>query len=571
MKTVYRYAWAYKWPMLIAFSLTLIELFIELAQPLFIGKIIDDGIIAQDGDAIIYWGLIMAAATFVAFLSGIANSFFAAHAAQGFAYDLRQATYKHLQKMTLATFLTFPTASVMTRLTNDVNIVQRVLFMGLRIMSRAPLVVIGSIIMAFFVNWKLAIIFLIGTPLLLIFLSYMVKTGGPLFGQVQRQLDGVNRTVRENLQAIRLVKASARETYEAKRFGKVADDLKERTMKALRTMEWTMPILLLMMNVMIIAIVWVGSFYVNLGTAQVGEVVSVMNYALRMTGSFSMFSFLIVLFSRAKASSERIEEILVAPTAPEQKHVQQDAAPGEWVFHDVSFAYENQEKEALQQLSLRIRPGEKLAILGETGSGKSTLVQLMLRLFEPTQGHITYGGVPLEEWPVERLRQSIGYVPQQAELVSGTIADNLRWGKKDATEEEMYEALRRAQMFESIERLPKKLDTLIGQQGVNFSGGQKQRLSIARALLRTPDVLILDDSTSALDVKTEQALFQALEPLQMTLIVITQKVSTASRADRIVVLHEGTIDGVGTNEELRKTSDVYKTIVASQEGEEANE
>jgi len=571
MKTVYRYAWAYKWPMLIAFSLTLFELFIELAQPLFIGKIIDEGIIAQDGEAIIYWGLIMAAATLLAFLSGIANSFFAAHAAQGFAYDLRQATYEHLQKMTLATFLTFPTASVMTRLTNDVNIVQRVLFMGLRIMSRAPLVVIGSIIMAFFVNWQLAIIFLIGTPLLLVFLSYMVKTGGPLFGQVQRRLDEVNRTVRENLQAIRLVKASARETYEAKQFGEVADDLKERTMKALRTMEWTMPILLLVMNIMIIAIVWVGSFYVNLGTAQVGEVVSVMNYALRMTGSFSMFSFLIILFSRAKASSERIEEVLVAPTAPKQPSIRTDATPGEWVFHDVSFAYHYQETPALRDVSLHIAPREKLALLGETGSGKSTLVQLMLRLFEPTQGHIAYGGVPLDEWPVERLRQSIGYVPQQAELVSGTIADNLRWGKKDATEEEMYEALRRAQMLDSVERLPKKLDTLIGQQGVNFSGGQKQRLSIARALLRTPDVLILDDSTSALDVKTEQALFRALEPLQMTLIVITQKVSTASRADRIVVLHEGAIDGIGTDEVLRKTSDVYRTIVASQKGEEANE
>lgn len=571
MKTVYRYAWAYKWPMLIAFSLTLIELFIELAQPLFIGKIIDEGIIAQDGDAIIYWGLLMAGATFIAFLSGIANSFFAAHAAQGFAYDLRQATYEHLQKMTLATFLTFPTASIMTRLTNDVNIVQRVMFMGLRIMSRAPLVVVGSILMAFFVNWKLAIIFLIGTPLLLIFLSYMVKTGGPLFGQVQRRLDEVNRTVRENLQAIRLVKASARESYETERFAEVADDLKERTMKALRTMEWTMPILLLVMNIMIIAIIWVGSFYVNLGTAQVGEVVSVMNYALRMTGSFSMFSFLIVLFSRAKASSERIEEVLVAPVAKEQEVVQHDAQAGDWVFDEVSFSYGNEETHALHNISLRIHPKEKIALLGETGSGKSTLVQLMLRLFEPTSGQITYGDVPLNQWPVEKLRQSIGYVPQQAELVSGTIADNLRWGKKDATEEEMYEALRRAQMLESVERLPKGLHTLIGQQGVNFSGGQKQRLSIARALLRSPDVLILDDSTSALDVKTEQALFRALEPLEMTLVVITQKISTARRADRIVVLHEGLIDGIGTDEQLRTLSSVYETIVASQEGGEVNE
>lgn len=571
MKTVYRYAWAYKWPMLIAFSLTLIELFIELAQPLFIGKIIDEGIIAQDGDAIIYWGLLMAGATFIAFLSGIANSFFAAHAAQGFAYDLRQATYEHLQKMTLATFLTFPTASIMTRLTNDVNIVQRVMFMGLRIMSRAPLVVVGSILMAFFVNWKLAIIFLIGTPLLLIFLSYMVKTGGPLFGQVQRRLDEVNRTVRENLQAIRLVKASARESYETERFAEVADDLKERTMKALRTMEWTMPILLLVMNIMIIAIIWVGSFYVNLGTAQVGEVVSVMNYALRMTGSFSMFSFLIVLFSRAKASSERIEEVLVAPVAKEQEVVQHDAQAGDWVFDEVSFSYGNEETRALHNISLRIHPKEKIALLGETGSGKSTLVQLMLRLFEPTSGQITYGDVPLNQWPVEKLRQSIGYVPQQAELVSGTIADNLRWGKKDATEEEMYEALRRAQMLESVERLPKGLHTLIGQQGVNFSGGQKQRLSIARALLRSPDVLILDDSTSALDVKTEQALFRALEPLEMTLVVITQKISTARRADRIVVLHEGLIDGIGTDEQLRTLSSVYETIVASQEGGEVNE
>ena len=251
--------------------------------------------------------------------------------------------------------------------------------------------------------------------------------------------------------------------------------------------------------------------------------------------------------------------------------MQHDAQVGDWVFDEGSFSYGNEETHALHNISLRIHPKEKIALLGETGSGKSTLVQLMLRLFEPTSGQITYGDVPLNQWPVEKLRQSIGYVPQQAELVSGTIADNLRWGKKDATEEEMYEALRRAQMLESVERLPKGLHTLIGQQGVNFSGGQKQRLSIARALLRSPDVLILDDSTSALDVKTEQALFRALEPLEMTLVVITQKISTARRADRIVVLHEGLIDGIGTDEQLRTLSSVYETIVASQEGGEVNE
>lgn len=563
MKTVYQFAWTYKWPMFIALTLTLFELVVELAQPLFIGKIIDEGIIAQDSDRILFWGGIMLVAMLISFASGVLNSFLAAHVAQSFAFDVRQETFRKLQAFSLSTFLRFPTASLMTRLTTDVNIVQQVLFMGLRIMTKAPLIALGSIVMAFVVHPQLASIFLVGVPFLLLFLWWMVQKGGVLFGAVQRRLDRLNRTVRENLRAIRLVKSSAKERYESERFDDVAKDLRDDTMKAMRTMEWTLPILLLVMNGMIVLVVGIGSLYVDLQKAQVGEVVSVMNYALRMTGSFSMFSFLIVLFSRARASATRIEEVLVEDEV--SVHTYDVQRPGDWHFDDVTFRYG--ENDTIHRAQLHVKEGERIAIIGETGAGKTTLVRLLLRLFEPNEGTITYGTAPLTKWDPQALRQQIGYVPQEAELVSGTIRENLRWGKEDATDEALWEALRRAQLEQTIHQFDHGLDTPLGQHGVNLSGGQKQRLSIARALLRKPHTLILDDSTSALDVKTEAALMEALEPLQMTTWVITQKVSTARRLDRIFVMERGRIVGIGTDETLYETNETYRRIVQSQREE----
>lgn len=310
MKTVFSHAWPYRLPIIIALSLMLIELTVELIQPLFIAKIIDDGIVQNDLQVVLAWGGGMMALAFIAFFSGVINSYFAAHAAQSFAFDLRKALFQQVQKFSMATFLRFPTAALITRLTSDVTLAQNVLFMSLRIMLRAPLLVVGSIVMAFVVNAKLALYLLIGVPILLVFLVYMSRKGVRYFARIQRRLDHVNRVIQENLQAVRLIKAYLRGTYEASRFAKIADYLRRDTVRAMRLMELILPVLLLIMNGSLMAVLWFGAGEVQAGDAKVGELVAVVNYAMRMTGAFSMFAFIISAFSRAKASAERMEEVL---------------------------------------------------------------------------------------------------------------------------------------------------------------------------------------------------------------------------------------------------------------------
>lgn len=569
LKKVFSYALPYKIAMIVAFSLMLFELTVELFQPLFIAKIIDDGITTGDTSVVWTYGIGMMVLAIASFVAGVLNSYFAAHAAQGFGFDLRQATFKKLQSLTLSTFLTFPSSSLITRLTSDVTIVQNVLFMSLRIMARAPLLVIGSLIMAFLVNVKLAALLLVSAPFLAIFLYYMVKKGVAIFAQVQTKLDRVNRVTQEGLQAIRLVKAYLRGTYETNRFKTSARDLQETTVRAMRTMELILPILLFVMNVSLMAVLWFGAFEIQSNQIQVGELIAVINYGLRMTGAFSMFSFIIVVFSRAKASSERLEEILSnSDNEQEQLQTPSTQLKGRVQFDRVSFQYEGTEQPVLQNISFIVEPNERLAIMGPTGSGKSTLVQLIPRLFEPTEGEIILDDLPIQEWPLETLRQAVGFVPQRALLFSGTIEENLRWGRIDATEDMLIHSAKQAQIHSSIEQFSDGYQTVIGQRGVNLSGGQKQRLSIARALVREPELLILDDSTSALDVKTENEFLQALDALNTTTIIITQKVPTAQKADHILLLDEGKMAGYGTHEELLQQSELYQKLVASQTEEE---
>lgn len=569
LKKVFSYALPYKIAMIVAFSLMLFELTVELFQPLFIAKIIDDGITTGDTSVVWTYGIGMMVLAIASFVAGVLNSYFAAHAAQGFGFDLRQATFKKLQSLTLSTFLTFPSSSLITRLTSDVTIVQNVLFMSLRIMARAPLLVIGSLIMAFLVNVKLAALLLVSAPFLAIFLYYMVKKGVAIFAQVQTKLDRVNRVTQEGLQAIRLVKAYLRGTYETNRFKTSARDLQETTVRAMRTMELILPILLFVMNVSLMAVLWFGAFEIQSNQIQVGELIAVINYGLRMTGAFSMFSFIIVVFSRAKASSERLEEILSnSDNEQEQLQTPSTQLKGRVQFNRVSFQYEGTEQPVLQNISFTVEPNERLAIMGPTGSGKSTLVQLIPRLFDPTEGEIILDDLPIQEWPLETLRQAVGFVPQRALLFSGTIEENLRWGRIDATEDMLIHSAKQAQIHSSIEQFSDGYQTVIGQRGVNLSGGQKQRLSIARALVREPELLILDDSTSALDVKTENEFLQALDALNTTTIIITQKVPTAQKADHILLLDEGKMAGYGTHEELLQQSELYQKLVASQTEEE---
>lgn len=568
VRTVFSFIKPYKVPAIIALCLMLMELAVELVQPLIIGKIIDDGIVANDMNSIAIWGLTLLGLAFLAFTSGVINSYFSAHAAQSFAFDLRNALFSKIQSFTMATYLKFPTSGLITRLTSDVQQVQTVFFMSLRIMMRVPLMVIGSLIMVFFVNSKMALFLMIGAPISFLFLFFIVKKGVRSFAQVQRRLDKVNRVLQENLQGIRLVKAYMRLSYEVNRFEQVAGHLKTDTVKALRIMEIIMPVLLFVMNGSLLIAIWFGAIDVKNGHAQVGELVAVVNYALRMTGSFSMFAFIINAFSRAKASAERMEEILIVEHGTETKSFEVnnlvEHKVGSIQFDKVSFNYPNSDRQILNNVSFTVMEGEKLAIMGATGSGKSTLLNLLPRFYDVTSGTIFINGRDIKEWPLERLRAMFGYVPQQSMLFTGTISENVRWGKQDAELNEIINATTKAQIHNTLENLPNKYETRVGQKGVNLSGGQKQRLSIARALIRKPPILILDDSTSALDIKTEAAFWVDIRDEQATMFVVTQKVRTAKEADKILLLNEGQVIAFGTHEKLMQMSEEYRQIAKSQ-------
>ncbi len=546
----------------------LIELSVELVQPLLISIIIDDGIIAGDRGTIIFWGSIMLGLSLLAFISGIVNTFLASHAVQSYGYDIRQALFKKVQSFTMTAFLKFPTSSLITRLTNDVTITQNLIFMGLRIMLRAPLLVVGSIVMAFLVNAKLALYLVIGAPFLLLFLYLMSRNGLKLFGKVQTSVDKVTRKVQESLQAIRLIKAYLRGNFESKRFASVANTLKVDNITAFRIMELILPVLLFVMNISLLAVLWFGAQEIQTEGAQIGELVAIVNYAMRMTGAFSMFSFIIIFFSRAKASSERMEEVLLVDQGVENMELGKEKlerGAGQLEFQQVSFTYPSTDTPVLTDVSFKVNAGSKLAIMGATGSGKSTLFSLIPRFFDATKGNILVNGVEVKQWPLKELRQVIGLVPQQSILFTGSIEENLGWGDATASEELLQEAAKQAQIHQSIEQFPDQYYTRVGQKGVNLSGGQKQRLSIARALVRKPEILLLDDSTSALDVSTENALWKALEKEQSTMLVITQKIRTAKGADHILLLEDGRVSAYGTHEELMESSPLYREIAESQQ------
>lgn len=570
MKKILAYMGPYKWPAIIALAFMLVELAVELIQPLIIGKIVDEGIMKGDMTYVVTWGSIMMGLGLLAFAAGIMNSFFSAHAAQSFAYDLRGALFKKVQSLSMPNFLKFPTSALITRLTNDVTQVQQVFFMSMRFMLRAPLVVIGSLILVFFVNVELALYLVAPVPFLLLFLWYMVKKGSRGFERVQRSIDRVNRVIQENLQATRLIKAYMRGLYESSRFVKIAQKLRDNTSRALQLMEIVQPILLVVMNAALLIIIWFGAAQIQARSMPVGDLVAVINYALRITGNFSMFSFIIVLFARAKASAERMEEVLdveQAPTATALKQTKENNA--ELTFEHVDFSYV-EGKAMLKNIDFTLRPREQIAIMGATGSGKSTLLQLIPRLYDATAGQVTVEGVPITQWPVAALREKIGFVPQRSLLFTGTIFDNVVWGKKDATPEEVEEACKKAQIHDSIMAFDDGYQTRVGQKGVNLSGGQKQRIAIARALIRKPAILLFDDSMSALDIQTEEKLWAALQQEQATMIVVTQKVHTAQATDRVFLMDDGEIVAAGTHEELAKTSSLYAAIIASQQEVDAH-
>ncbi len=562
----------YRFPMGIALFFMMVELAVELCQPLLIAKIIDEGIVKEDLGVVLKWGGIMMALSLAAFTVGILNSFYAAHVSQRFGYDVRKKLFEKIQSFSFSNFNDFPTSSLITRMTGDVTQIQQTVFMGLRIMLRAPLLVIGGLVMALIVNKKLALAIVMTVPVIFVLLVWAMKKSALLFRAVQENVDTVNGIMRENLTGMRLIKAFFRKQHEIDRFTLVSGQLKERTVAALKVMETTMPMLLLVLNVSIIAVLWFGSKEVSIGRAQVGEVVAIVNYAFRITSAFSILSFLIMIFSRARASSSRIVEVLEAKegmTDAESAHSMPAVTKGKIEFDQVSFYYPGNETPILENLSFTVPAGTTTAILGATGSGKSSLFQLIPRLYDLNEGKILIDDLPIDTIKFSTLRRSIGFVPQESFLFSGTVQENIKWGKEDASMEEVRKAAEDAQIHATILSLPKQYETVLGQKGVNLSGGQKQRLSIARALVRNPKILLLDDSTSALDMKTEANLLQAIRTYSCTTMIITQKISTAMEADNILLLEDGKLLAQGSHEQLLEQSALYQAIFQSQFGKEA--
>ncbi|MCK1994083.1 ABC transporter ATP-binding protein [Peribacillus muralis] len=556
---------------ILALFLMIVELGVELLQPLFIAKIIDDGILQKDLSVVIKWGSIMVGLSIFSFLGGIVNSFTASHVSQSFGHDVRKSLFGKIQAFSFANLNNIPTSSLITRMTNDVTQLQNTVFMGLRIMARAPLIVIGGAIMAMTVDLKLSLVLAISIPVLVFFLVWVMKRAAKLFKLVQKKLDDVNNVMRENLTGMRLIKAFLRKDHEITRFDGANDELKRKTVTSLRLIETTMPVLMLVMNGAILIILWFGSEFIASGDIQVGEVVAIVNYATRIAASLSVFSWLIMVISRAKASAERVTEIFETPIDIDEGKTESgtDSVKGGGIkFLDVSFRYPSTDHAVLKHLNFSIEPGGSLAIIGATGSGKTSLFQLIPRLYEVDGGSILIDEQDVKDIPLDSLRKRIGYVPQEALLFSGTIKNNIAWGKEGATDEEIKAAAMHAQVHETVMKLPKQYETLLGQKGVNLSGGQKQRLSIARALVRKPKILLLDDSTSALDLKTESKLLSALKSYTCTTIIITQKISTAMEADKILLLENGEVLAEGKHDDLIRACDLYRKIVHSQFGEE---
>ncbi|SIS40315.1 ATP-binding cassette, subfamily B [Salimicrobium flavidum] len=567
MRLLLQYVSTYKRAALFAIALMLVELTVELFQPLIMGKIIDEGILQEDYRTVITWGIILVLLSFTAFGAGIVNSFFAAKASQGTGHDLRRDIFGKVQKFTGKNFDQYSTPDLVTRVTTDIVQIQNFLFLFTRIGLRAPLFIIFALVMAFTVNRDMALILLISTPVLVLFMLLVSIRGVKLFRFVQNKLDGVNRIIRENLTAIRLIKGFNRTSHEEKRFHGINASLRHTNKQALWLMEFAMPALMLMMNAVILLILWFGAGELPMGGVEPGELVAIVNYATRMMVNFSMFTFLIMVFSRGQASSSRIAQVLQEETPA---YLDDKGKPGFDLEGGIEFRHVSArrgEELVLKDISFHGYSGETIGILGETGSGKSTLLHLIPRLLDKEKGDILLDGKELEEADVHHVRRQISLVPQEVHLFSGTIRENIRFGNPEATDEEVQEAAIKARIHEFIHTLPEKYETKIGQKGVNFSGGQKQRMSIARALVRDPAILILDDSTSALDAKTEEELLTVLREEKRTVMITAQKISSLRQADRILVMQEGELLAEGAHEQLLVENDYYRSVYESQREE----
>ena len=549
----------------------------EVMLPKFMSMIINNGVADRNLAYIGKMGALMVLTVLFMAVGGILGAYFSAKASISFTSDMRNDLFQKVQQFSFENIDGYSTGSLVTRLTNDVQQVQNVLMMGLRMALRAPGMFLGALIMAFMMNRQLAVIILIVIPLLLAAIILILKTAFPRFGEMQRRLDRLNSGIQESLTNVRVVKSFVREAHEIEKFSRLNRDLKESSLRALRIVITTMPVMMFAMNVTTLAVVWYGGNIIIAGKMPVGDLTAFTTYIVQILMSLMMLSMVFLQSSRASASMKRINEIFdteIGLNDDNAKNKDKKVTEGRVEFKNVSFGYsgENGRKDlVLEGISFMAEPGQTIGIIGSTGSGKTSLVQLIPRLYDVTGGEVLVDGVNVKEYSLKHLREGVGMVLQKNVLFSGTIEENLRWGNEDAPMEDVIRFSESAQADPFVKTFKNGYSTEMGQGGVNVSGGQKQRLCIARALLKRPKILILDDSTSAVDTATEAKIRESLyhDLKDTTKIIIAQRISSVQEADQILVLEDGKIIGHGTHEELLKTCETYSEIYTTQIGNQS--
>ena len=546
------------------------EVIMEVIIPYLMAKIIDVGVQNGDLNYIFKIGAILVVSAFLSLTFGMLSGRFAAKASSGFAKNLRQGMFYNIQNYSFTNIDKFSTSSLVTRLTTDVTNVQMAFQMIIRILVRAPIMLIFALAMAFSINSKLALIFVCTMPILAVALFFIATKAHPYFEKVFRKYDVLNRVVGENLNAIRVVKAYNREEYEEKKFEDVNSKVYDLFKKAEKIVAFNGPAMQLTIYTCILLLSWIGAKMIVGGSMQAGELSSIITYAWQILSSLMMLSFVFVMIIIAQSSAERIIEVLdEESTIKNKENPVMEVKDGSIKFENVSFQYDDAKAEdelPLEDINIDIKSGETIGIIGATGSSKSTIVNLIPRLYDVTKGSIKVGGIDVRDYDIETLRNEVAVVLQKNVLFSGTIKENLKWGNKEASDEEIVRVCKLAQADGFIQEFPDKYDTILDQGGTNVSGGQKQRICIARALLKKPKILILDDSTSAVDTKTDALIRKAFreEIPNTTKIIIAQRITSVEDADRIIVLDDGKINGIGTSEELLKTNEIYKEVYESQ-------
>lgn len=570
MKQYIKYIKPYLFSFIVGPLLMITEVIGEVLLPYFMSKIINEGVAQKNISYIISIGLVMIVTAFFMMAGGIGGAYFGAKGSISFAADLRMDVFKKIQKFSFANIDKFSTGSLVTRLTNDITQMQNMVNMALRMMLRAPGMLIGAVLMAFAMNAKLAAIILVVVPLLALALYFIIRVGFPRFTIMQKKLDLVNSGIQEALTNVRVIKSFVRGSYEEEKFSKANEDLKESSLKAFKVVILQMPIMTLAMNITIIAVVWFGGNQVIAGEMQVGDLTAFTTYVTQILMSLMMLAMILLQSSRAIVSARRVSEVLNAEidlTDEQAEKKDKIVENGKIEFKNVSFRYYKENKEyVLENISFTAQQGEIIGIIGSTGCGKTSLVQLIPRLYDADKGEVLVDNVNVKEYSLENLRNGVGMVLQKNVLFSGTILENLEWGDEEASEEMVQSAAKAAQADGFVKSFTNGYETELGQGGVNVSGGQKQRLCIARALLKNPKILILDDSTSAVDTATEAKIRESFSGSlkNTTKIIIAQRISSVMEANKIIVMDEGKIVGMGTHKELLENCETYQEIYYSQ-------